>query len=252
MHTDQESFKDHFSGVAAAYARHRPRYPDALFAYLASLVSEHECAWDCATGNGQAATMLAPHFKRVIATDASAGQIAHAEPASNVVYRAVTAEQSGLDVASVDLLTVAQAAHWFEFEKFYTEARRVVKPQGVLALWTYTVAEIEPSIDEALQEFYNAVAPYWPPERRWVDEKYKTIPFPFDEITPSRVFVMEAAWTCDDVLGYLNTWSSVKEFRKRHGTNPVDIAHRRLASLWPSAVAKSVRWPLFLRVGRVQ
>jgi ubiquinone/menaquinone biosynthesis C-methylase UbiE len=128
------NFKDHFSEVAARYAEFRPSYPAELFAWLASLCKEHEAAWDCATGSGQATAGLAAHFRQIIATDASAEQIAHAGAPGNVIFRVATTEASGLDARSVDLVSVAQAAHWFELPRFFAEARRVLKPGGVLAL----------------------------------------------------------------------------------------------------------------------
>jgi SAM-dependent methyltransferase len=251
MQTPDAAFKDHFSGVAESYARYRPHYPAALFSYLATLTSHRTCAWDCATGSGQAAIGLAPYFERVVATDASADQIAHAEPAPNLVYRVASAEQSGLDDASVDMVTVAQAAHWFDFERFYAEVRRVLRPHGVLVLWTYAHARIDAGIDDALADFYAQVAPYWPPERRWVDEGYATLPFPLDEVPVEQDFIMLADWTREQYMGYLRTWSSLKEFQKQHGVSPVDEAIRHVAPLWAEDEARRVQWPLCLRVGRV-
>src|SRR6266568_6165743 len=175
-------FPDHFSGVSAGYAAFRPRYPDALFDFLADAAPARDAAWDCATGNGQAAIGLAHHFPRVIATDASEAQIAHATPDPRVTYRVAPAEASGLDDRSVDLVTAAQALHWFDRPKFWAEARRVLRPRGVVAVWTYLLFEIAPEIDAIIREFYSdVVGPFWPPERHITEERYRTIEFPFAE-----------------------------------------------------------------------
>ncbi len=251
------NFKDLFSTQAADYAKHRPQYPPELFAYLASLAPSRLVAWDCATGNGQAAIGLAPHFQRVIATDASANQLSNALDHENITYCVATAEDSGLETASIDLLTVAQAAHWFDFERFYAEAKRILKPQGVIALWTYTMAQIEPSIDAAFGEFYESLTPYWSPERLLVEAMYQTIPFPFDEIMPETIsapptFYMEVQWTFADFLGYLGTWSAVQEFIKQHKYDPVEEFGRRLQPLWTEPdIERKAQWQVYMRVGRV-
>lgn len=245
------SFNDHFSTLASTYARHRPRYPDALFAYLAEIAPSTNLAWDCATGNGQAAQNLASHFKRVIATDASSAQIQAAEPVHNVEYRIAPAENTGLEAASIDICTVAQAIHWFDFEKFYAEVRRVVKPNGILAVWTYTHSEISPAIDGIMRDFYKQIRPYFPPERHWVDEKYATLPFPFEEIA-SPQFVMEAAWSLEDVLGYYASWSGVKAFKEQHGKIPLHDVESSLREVWANPEHPcSVRWNLHLRIGKL-
>lgn len=245
------AFKDHFSGHAEAYARHRPLYPAELFAFLAELVPRHALAWDCATGNGQAALSLAPHFERVIATDASAEQIRAAEPHPSVEYRTAPAENSGLEGASVDLITVAQALHWFNFEGFYAEVRRVAAPHAVLAVWVYDLLRATPAIDPILRRFHDeTVGPYWPPERHWVDALYETIPFPFDELPRPR-FEMRADWTLEDLLGYLDTWSAVRRFRKERGDDPLAALRPALAAAWPGDAERiAIRWSLHLRLGR--
>ena len=243
-------FKDLFSGHASDYARFRPRYPSELFAYLADIAPERECAWDCATGNGQAAVALAKLFQHVIATDASEKQIVNGEPHNRVVYRVATAEQSGLRNASVDLVTVAQALHWFDREAFFAEAKRVLKPNGVLAVWTYNLFKVSPEIDRLIGTFYReTVGPYWDFERRLVETGYRTIEFPFAEL-PSPDFGMEAEWSLDDVLGYLRTWSATKSFIAARGFDPVLDLSAKLRSVWGKSSTKKVAWPLSVRVGR--
>lgn len=245
------TFKDHFSQQAPDYARYRPNYPPALFAWLAQVAPSTETAWDCGTGSGQAAVGLAAHFGHVIATDPSSSQLEHAERHPRVDYRVASAEVSLLDTASVDLVTVAQAIHWFDLDRFYAEAKRVLKPGGGVAAWTYTLLDVEAGIDELLTDFYrNVVGPYWPPERRMVDDRYRSLPFPFEPIAPP-AFEIGTEWSRDDLLGYLGTWSATRAYIKAKGADPLIEFARRLAPLWPDpALVKALRWPLHLRVGR--
>ncbi len=249
----QGEFKDHFSRHAQNYAQHRPGYPARMFAYLASLVAQHELAWDCGTGNGQAAIGLAPHFDHVIATDASEQQILNAFPHDRVTYRVARAEQSGLPSGAVDMVTAAQALHWFDIPAFYEEVRRVTKPGGVLAAWVYSICRVQAEVDEILDRFYfETVGPYWPKERKLVDDGLQSIPFPFEEIHMPR-FNIRLRWTAHDMLAYLRTWSPVRIYIERHGEDPVDLIEEQLVSAWGDpATPKSVRWPLYFRVGRVR
>jgi ubiquinone/menaquinone biosynthesis C-methylase UbiE len=246
------TFHDHFSGVANRYADFRPRYPAALFDYLATLVPPHGVVWDCAAGNGQASVDLAARFDRVIATDASREQIASARPHPNIEYRVAPAEASGLADGSVDLVTVAQALHWFELERFYAEVRRVLVRGGVVAVWAYGIDVVEgDEVNELCQEYYaETVGPYWPPERKLVEEGYRTIPFPFAEINPPSVR-MEIQWTFEELMGYFSTWSATNRYIKAKGHNPLEPLSKALSAAWGDVNrARTVSWPLAIRVGR--
>jgi ubiquinone/menaquinone biosynthesis C-methylase UbiE len=245
-------FHDHFSQVARRYADFRPHYPAELFDYLATLAPHSSVVWDCAAGNGQATFDLAERFDRVVATDASAEQIASARPHPKIEFRVASAENSGLANGSVGLVTVAQALHWFDPTRFYAEVRRVLKPDGILAVWAYVINEVEgDAINQIVQDFYsNVVGPYWPPERKLVEEGYRTVAFPFAEITPPS-FRMEARWTLEQVLGYFSTWSATNRYIKATSRNPLEPLSGALAEHWgePSS-PRRITWPLTLRVGR--
>jgi ubiquinone/menaquinone biosynthesis C-methylase UbiE len=246
-----QTFHDHFSNVANRYAEFRPQYPGALFDYLATLPPPGSTVWDCACGNGQASADLATRFTRVVATDASADQVASAKPHPKIEFRVAAAEASGLPNASIGLITVAQAAHWFDFDRFYAEVRRVLQPGGVLAIWAYGINEVEgESVNELVREFYaKTVGPYWPPERRLVEEGYRTIPFPFTEITPP-VFRMETRWTLEQLLGYFSTWSATSRYVKATGRNPIEPLREALSKVWGEVdVPRLVLWPMSLRIG---
>lgn len=246
------SFADYFSESAEGYARYRPGYPPPLFEWLASLCARRELAWDCATGNGQAAIGLTAHFARVVATDASAQQIDRATPHERVTYRVAPRESSGLEGGSVDLVTVAQALHWLDLDHFYAEVRRVGAPGAVLAAWCYNLFSIDARLDPVVNRFaFEAVGPYWPAERALVAGEYRTLPFPFLEMDVPR-FAMEERWDLDRVIGYLGTWSAVRRYREATGADPIETLRPELERAWgdPSA-AKTVRWPLGIRVGRI-
>lgn len=245
-------FKDHFSNHASDYVKYRPRYPSALFEYLVSLLSECKRAWDCGTGNGQAALGLTPYLEYVIATDLSEKQITNAIKHEKIKYYVASAEQAGFKSQSVDLITTAQAVHWFDFDAFYDEVKRILKPGGVLALWCYNLLYISPKIDQILYEYYaNIVGPFWPPERRLVEDNYQSIPFPFDEVKAPK-FQMEALWSLTELLGYLNTWSATKRFIQGYGFHPTQRIEERLIKVWGSPKGKQrIQWPLYLRIAQV-
>src|SRR5262245_28559131 len=197
------TFRDHFSGLAKQYSRFRPKYPDALFDWLASLTVRHERAWDCGTGNVQAAVPLAGHFAEVIATDPSAKQLAEAEQHPRITFREAQAENSKIEEQSVDLAVVAQALHWFDLPGFYDEVRRVVRTGGILAVWCYDLATTTPAVDSVVRRLYkDVVGRYWRPERRYIEEHYATLPFPFAEIQPP-LLTMQSEWSLDEFVGYI-------------------------------------------------
>ncbi|MFN2570136.1 MAG: class I SAM-dependent methyltransferase [Gemmatimonadales bacterium] len=246
------TFADHFSGVSADYATFRPRYPKGLFAFLAREAPARDAAWDAGTGSGQAAEGLARHFLHVTATDASQNQIEQAVPLNNVQYRVAPAESSGLDAASVDVVTAAQAVHWFDRPRFWAEARRVLRPRGLIAVWGYGLLEIAPPIDAIVRRFYSdVVGPFRPPERRLIEERYQTIEFPFAEFAAPD-FVIEQRLTRDDVVGYVRTWSATRAFVQHHHHDPVEGFVAELAPAWgPPQEVRLARWPVAMRVGRI-
>lgn len=245
------AFQDLFSRDSSAYAAFRPRYPAALFSALAGAVARHDTAWDAGTGNGQAAVALAERFARVVATDASASQIVAAQPHPRVEYRVARSESSGLADASVDLVTVAQALHWFDIPAFFSEARRVLRPGGLLAMWTYGLMSIDPAIDGQIEAFeMTEVGPYWPAQRSLVDSGYRTIDLPFEEIDVPP-FVMEHEMSLDMLAGYVGTWSSVAGYRKARGEDPVAPFIARIGEWWGDpTLPRVVRFPVTVRAGR--
>jgi SAM-dependent methyltransferase len=248
-----QQFADHFAKIASAYAGFRPTYPPELFTWLVEIVPARDTAWDCACGNGQASLDLATHFARVVATDASPAQIASAPSHPRIEFRVAPAEDSGLPAASVDLVTVAQGLHWFDLDRFYAEVRRVLRPRGVLAAWTYGIVNLEGAdVDAAVQEFRcDIVGPYWPPERKHVDSGYRALSFPFAEL-PAPAFQMQARWTLPEILGYLRTWSSTARFVSARGYDPVSALEQRLLPVWGQALAtRNITWPLSLPVARL-
>jgi SAM-dependent methyltransferase len=220
-----------------------------MFEYLGSLAPSRQLAWDCGTGNRQAAIGLASVFDRIIATDASEKQISNAQAHERVKYRVAPAEDSGIESGTVDLITVTQALHWFDLDRFYAEARRVLKSAGVLAASAYNLLQIEPLIDEVVNRYYHdVVGPFWAPERKLV-ENFAEIPFPFREIDPPR-FEVTTQWNLDRLIGYLRTWSSSQRFIEATGGDPVEQIIDELRAAWGNPEqTREVIWPLTLRVG---
>ena len=247
------SFKDYFSTKSNDYANYRPTYPKHLAKALATRCASTELALDCGCGTGQLSVLLADFFTQVVATDASSNQIANATALDGVTYRVAAAENSGLPTASVDLVTVAQAAHWLDLDKFYTEVNRVLKPGGIVALIAYGILHVDdPACDAVVQDIYHdALGSYWPPERKHVESGYKTLAFPFDEITFPPLH-MEAIWNLDELFDYLSTWSAYKEFEKADGSQQIQNFKNSLARAWGAAdFCRKIYWPLSVRIGNV-
>lgn len=246
------TFRDHFSASSPGYARFRPRYPDALFDWVADESPARERAWDCATGSGQAARGLAPHFGHVVASDASEAQLAQAERHPRIRYVRSAAEASGLATGRMDAIVVAQAVHWFDQEAFFAEAARVARPGALVAVWTYWTLLISPEIDAQIAAFYaDVVGPYWPPERRLIEAQYRDIVMPFEPVA-APALAIELAMTLDDVAGYVGTWSSTLRYRAATGADPVPPLIDAIAPLWGDpATPRMTAWPLAIRGGRV-
>ena len=245
------AFKDYFSEQAKGYASYRPHYPDNLFAWLADISPGQQRVWDCATGSGQAATALATQFEQVIATDASHAQLLQAQPQANIHYICAHAEQVPLATNSLDLITVAQAAHWFDLPRFYQQVERLLTAGGVLAIWCYGLFHITPEIDNIIKHYYqDTVGAYWPAERRHIEDAYANLSFPYAPlVTPG--FLMQADWNLSQVMGYLATWSATQLYRKERSEDPLLEFQTELAGSWGDPEhAHRVEWPLHLKVGR--
>ncbi|MBC8258422.1 MAG: class I SAM-dependent methyltransferase [SAR324 cluster bacterium] len=253
FHKNPKAFKDNFSTQSEAYATNRPLYPDKLFRYLSGECREHKLAWDAGTGNGQAAQNLALHFEKVYATDASSSQIINAVPQLNITYAIANEQAPVLKSRSVDLITAAQALHWFDLDVFYSEAERVLKKYGVLACWSYKLFRINQDVDREIDCLYKDIlGNYWDPERRLVDTAYRTLSFPFREFR-APCFEMKASWDFENMLGLLSSWSAVSHYKKREGHDPISEILERLNKAWgdPQEM-KEVRWDLSIRVGSIR
>lgn len=246
-------FKNYFSAGSDAYRTFRPGYPPELFSWLAGLPPRRDAALDCGCGTGQASVALAEHFAKVYAIDPSAAQIESARPHEGVDYRVAPAEATGLPDGCVDLVIAAQALHWFDFDRFYPEVRRVAREGAVFAAFTYGLLAINGELDGVIGRFYrDTIGPYWPPERAHVDAGYRTLPFPFAEIA-SPSFAMTAEWELGHLMGYLATWSAVAEYRRLTGDDPLPALAEELSAVWGSPeTVRPVSWPLVLRAGTIK
>lgn len=243
-------FQDHFGVEASAYRQFRPTYPLSLFAKLAAASEGHQLAWDCATGSGQAALVLADFYQAVVATDASASQLQHSDSHNAVYFVQASAETPCIKPASVDLLVVAQALHWLHLPTFFPVAQSVLTPGGVFAAWTYNLMTINTAIDPLLNDFYhNTLGAFWPPQRRLVENGYADIAIPFQPIEVGE-FAMAAQWNLRALCGYLSTWSAVQYYKQATGIDPLPGLHTRLVREWgDEAGIKQVRWPLSVKAG---
>lgn len=241
--------KDNFSIQSSDYVRFRPTYPDELLDYILSLTRHHNTAWDCGAGSGQLTFKLANYFNQVFATDISAKQLEQAVQKPNITYKVESAEVSSFKAHSFDLITVAQAVHWFDFDLFYSEVRRTLKPDGLLAIIGYGLLEIEGQAGQKVLDFYaETLAGYWDKERRYIDERYQTIPFPFREIKAPG-FTSRYEWNLEQLVGYLNTWSAVQHFIRQNGVNPVEAFAEDLRKIWDGNRTEVVTFPILLRLG---
>ncbi|MBK8503579.1 MAG: class I SAM-dependent methyltransferase [Saprospiraceae bacterium] len=243
--------KDNFSEQSIDYQRFRPCYPDPLIKSIVALTSKKERALDCGTGNGQLAVQLLPYFKQVFATDISQKQLEQAAKPDEIKYTQQPAEKTDFPDHYFDLITVGQAAHWFDFEKFYLEIHRVSKASGVLALIGYQLLRINPNIDPVIDVFYaDTIGKYWDAERKHVDQQYQSIPFPFHEVKIEQ-FTHTTLWKFHDLLGYLSTWSALNHFIKTNKYDPLEDLVPLLKKQWGSSDYLVVNFPIFTRIGRV-
>lgn len=244
--------KDNFSKQSSLYAKYRPDYPSALFEYILEFVKDKTTAWDCGTGNGQSAVVLSKYFKKVIATDISQKQLDEAGRAPNIFYAVKPAEDSGIESNSVNLITVAQAIHWFDFENFYKEVKRVATNDAVLAVWCYSLLRINDDINKLFDEYhFKKVGDYYDAERKYVDAHYATIPFPFEKMsTPS--FEIIKYWTLQDFEGYLNTSSALHKYIAVHKVSPVPSFIESVKAFWPADETKKIIFPIHLLLGVIK
>ena len=244
---------DHFTTVSSAYAAFRPRYPKAVFEFVASIAPRRKRAWDCGAGNGQATTDLAEYFDEVIATDLSAAQIAKAPQHPKIRWVVAPAESAPIESGSIDLVTVAQALHWFDHARFYDEVRRVSAPGAAIAAWTYGVPQMEGAIGAALHRlmFETLGGGYWPPERKYVEDEYRSIPFPFERLAAPAISLRES-WTFDQVAGYARSWSATGRYAVATGKDAVESFEREARPDWPNDSRREIVWPLVILAGRVR
>jgi SAM-dependent methyltransferase len=245
------NFEDHFSELAETYSKYRPTYPGKLFEYLSGICKQHQQAWDCGTGNGQAARSLADYFNQVVATDASKEQLEQASNHPKIIFKNEPAEKVSLEDSSTDLVTAATAVHWFNFEKFYTEVKRVLKPGGVIAVWGYHLFSISADIDKLLYKYYSEILKdYWPEQFHYVDTRYADLPFPFDGLIPPK-FEMITDWDFNQVAGFLDSWSGTKIYLQKNGHHPLKEIWDDLKKEWgDEKMKRKINWPLHIRVGK--
>jgi len=244
--------KDNFSSKSNEYLKYRPTYPPELYSYIDSIIVNKSAVWDCGTGNGQVAMELSRIFEKVYATDISQSQLEQAPKQKNIEYSVQRAEKTNFCNDLFDLIVVAQAIHWFDFEKFYMEVNRTGKPNSYIVVIGYGLHRINPDIDKVILEFYkNIIGNYWDIERKYLDENYQTIPFPFHEMEVP-LFKNSYNWSFEHLIGYLRTWSSVKHYIKAKQQDPVDLIENRIKELWGEESTLAVDFPLLLRIGKVK
>ncbi len=245
--------KDLFSKQSDLYARYRPTYPKELYDYIVSFVKEKNIAWDCATGNGQAAVVLSEYFKKVIATDISPAQIEKAIRKENIEYSVCAAESTPFEVNTFDLVTVAQAYHWIKWDEFKKEVTRVCKDNSVIAVWVYyNHTTGDKKVDDAIHDFYkNVTGSYWDYERKFVEEMYSTVEFDYEPL-PLKNFETVLRWQRADMLGYISSWSAVQKYIKTNGQSPLPIIEKEIKDLWFEGEVKEVVFPIYLKLGKIR
>lgn len=246
------SFTDLFSESADLYARARPHYPHDLFTFIARHAPSLERAWDCGTGNGQAAISLAAHFSKVYATDPSQDQLNHASAASNVCYSVQRAEQTTFPAKHFDAICVAQALHWFDFDLFFSEVKRLAKPGAIFTAWGYSWPGVTPSFDDIFKSVIrDVIEPYWAPQNRLLWRAFADVPFPFDRLDPPE-YQISASWTFHQFLSYIATWSAIRKYAVETGEELLDKAESVLRPHWGNPdVARDVSMPLCVLAGHV-
>ncbi len=245
--------KDLFSVQSESYQKYRPTYPPELYADLLALIPTRTACWDCATGNGQVALELANHFDTVYATDISQKQLSQAPQKENIIYSLARAEKTSFANNQFDLVTVAQALHWFDFEKFNAEVLRVTKNGGILATWGYGLLNIDKKTDAFIAQFYSDIlGVYWDAERAYIETAYTTIPFPFQEIKPHNHYFIQTKWSLNDLEGYFNSWSAVQHYIAKNEENPVEWIVEKLEKYWAVNTVKEIKFPLFIRIGKIE
>lgn len=245
-------FTDLFSEKANLYARARPRYPEALFAFIASKAQSLERAWDCGTGNGQAAVSLAQHFSEVCASDPSQDQIDQATRAPHVIYSVQRAERTTFPSRHFDAICVAQALHWFDFGPFFSEVNRLAKPGAIFAAWGYSWPTVDSHFDVVFESVVRRVIePYWAPQNHLLWSGYAEVPLPFARIdTPS--FEIAVSWTYREFMAYIATWSAFRKYMAETGDELVERTAAALQTVWGNPdSAREVRMPLCLLAGHV-
>jgi len=245
---------DLFSTQAKTYKKYRPLYPKEFLNEILSLTKNQSCCWDCGTGNGQVAQYMADYFEKVYATDISENQLKEAEKRQNIIYKKERAEATSFEDNQFDIITVAQAIHWFDFKPFYEEVRRTAKNNGIIAIWGYGLLEIEAACDQIIKHFYHeTIGPYWNEQRKHIDSHYETIDFVFSEIKLSKQYQIEHHMNLSQLEGYFNSWSSVQNYIRSEGKNPVNELINELSKYWQNPKeSKKIRYPIFAKIGIIR